>query len=961
MAHKPTKAALAGAPEPPYRVLLDHAPEGIYVQTEDRFVYVNAACIRLLGGAQETDFLGQSVAARFPAPFASVLQQRWHQLSVHQQAVALTEDTMLTLQGEPVLVEASAVPVDYQGQRSALVYVRDIRARKESQDRIARLTQLYAALGQCNQAIAHSGNEQALFQDICRSAVQFGGFAMAWIGRIDRASQRVLPVASFGDELGYLRDLVISIDPKDPKDPRSQGPTGTAILENRPFWCEDVLLNPQFIHWTEQARQSGWRCAAALPLTRRGEIVGSFNLYAKVLNAFNEEAQGLLVELNRDINQALDRLADQADLKQHREHLEELVQQRSAELTLARNAAEAANLAKSTFLANMSHEIRTPLNAIIGLNYLLRRDGASPQQIARLDQVDSAGRHLLSIINDILDISKIEAKRLTLEVLDFSLSSILDNVASIFGEAAKSKGLTIRVDSDAVPPWLRGDPMRLRQALINYVGNALKFTDQGEVIVRARLLEVQGENLLVRFEVQDTGIGIAPDKLGRLFLAFEQVDDSTTRKYGGTGLGLTITRRLAELMGGEVGVESTRGVGSTFWLTVKLRHGEGVLPQVSGVELTDVENELKRTHHGRRILLVEDNAINAEVAAELLTGVGLVVELAIDGLDALEKVKTQTFDLVLMDLQMPHMDGLEATLALRALPGWSKIPIVAMTANAFEEDRRACEAVGMSDFVAKPVNPGLLFLTLLKWLSALPQLPPDLYRPQAKVAPDAPQPPEPPMEHVVSLERALSRLDIVPGLNLSFGLSMLRGNAHKYLDLLTQFADAHTGDMTKLALHLASADFSQAHLLMHTLKGASATLGLEHLSLVAARMEKALRVLQSSVVVDDVFRADMEAVKLEFTQVTAALPIKLGLNALPAAAPLDAPSLHALLAELDTLLVLGDASVGGWFEQKAPQLAATLGASFEALALHIKRFEFDAAHQALQAMQASQAPFKGGG
>ncbi|MBV5332532.1 hypothetical protein JZU54_02985, partial [bacterium] len=210
-------------------------------------------------------------------------------------------------------------------------------------------------------------------------------------------------------------------------------------------------------------------------------------------------------------------------------------------LLLARDAADAANMAKSAFLANMSHEIRTPLNAIIGLNYLLRRDGATPSQIVRLDQVDSAGRHLLAIINDILDISKIEANRLNLEELDFHLSSILDNVASIFGEAAQVKGLTISVDAGDVPVWLRGDPMRLRQALINYVGNAIKFTDRGEVVLRARLLQDQGGVLQVRFEVADTGIGIAPDKTARLFEAFEQVDDSTTRRYGGTGLGLTIT------------------------------------------------------------------------------------------------------------------------------------------------------------------------------------------------------------------------------------------------------------------------------------------------------------------------------------------------------------------------------------------------------------------------------------
>ena len=927
-----------------YQALLEHAPDGIYVQTGDRFAYVNAAFVRLLGGVQPADLLGLSVAARFCAPCQSVLQQRWHQLSVEHQAVALTEDTMLSLKGEPVLVEASTVPVDYQGQRSALVYVRDIRARKEAQDRIARLTQLYAALGQCNQAIAHSSNEQELFQDICRSAVQFGGFAMAWIGRIDRVKQRVLPVASFGDDLGYLDQIVISLDPDDPN---SQGPTGTAIRENQPIWCQDILNHPQFIPWNEQAQKSGWRCAAALPLMRRGEMVGSFNLYARMANAFNEEARGLLMELNRDINQALDRLADQADLKQHREHLEELVQLRSAELTQARNAADAANLAKSAFLANMSHEIRTPLNAIIGLNYLLRRDGASAQQIARLDQVDSAGRHLLAIINDILDISKIEAKRLKLEVLDFSLASILDNVASIFGEAAKSKGLKISVDPDAVPVWLLGDPMRLRQALINYVGNAIKFTDRGAIILRARLLGAQDDDLLVRFEVQDSGIGIAPEKLGRLFHAFEQVDDSITRQYGGTGLGLTITQRLAQLMGGEVGVESTVGLGSTFWFTVKLRHGRGAMPVVTSSELNDAETALQTNYRGKRILLVEDNLINAEVATELLTGVGLAVDTAADGLEALEKAKMQTYNLVLMDLQMPHMDGLEATLALRGLPGWTKIPIVAMTANAFEEDRRACEAVGMSDFVAKPVNPGLLFATLLKWLSAATDQAIGL---QSQAPVTALAVPHRPPAMNVDLEKALSRLDVLPGINMAYGLAMLRGNAEKYLTLLAQFVDVHSDDMTKLSLCLAGTELTQCRLLTHTLKGSAATLGLEHLAMVAGRMEGALRQRQSGVLTDDEFRADMDAIKLELTLLTAALPHQPIFKPAPAIEPLDPQNQHALLVQLDTLLVLGDASVIALFEQHAAQLNAMPGPTLDALALHIKRFEFDAAHQTLQAL-----------
>jgi two-component system sensor histidine kinase/response regulator len=247
------------------------------------------------------------------------------------------------------------------------------------------------------------------------------------------------------------------------------------------------------------------------------------------------------------------------------------------------------------------------------------------------------------------------------------------------------------LDRDAVPLWLRGDPTRLRQALLNYGGNAVKFSDHGSIALRARLLDEQGDELLVRFEVEDTGIGIALDQMTRLFQAFEQADASTTRKYGGTGLGLAITAHLARLMGGEVGVDSTPGVGSTFWLTARLLRGRGIMPVSRALEIADAEVRLRQRCAGNRILLAEDNAINREVAQELLHAVGLAVDTAADGEQALAMVQGADYDLILMDMQMPNMDGVEATRAIRALPGWQTRPIVAMTATAFDEARRTCE------------------------------------------------------------------------------------------------------------------------------------------------------------------------------------------------------------------------------------------------------------------------------
>ena len=649
---------------------IDHLPGTAYVKDADsRTLMANRAFETMLGIAPET-MIGKTSLEFFPGEFGQKI---------------IDDDRQVLENGKTVVIEESFNGRDYEstkfviddgsGHRQLGGMTMDVTPRKQAER--DRETQLQEVI-ELNRKLA---NAEESMRRLSTAVEQ----SPASIVITDLKANIIFVNQAFTEASGYSAEEAIG------QNPRILHSGETPPETYRTLWPTLAAGHIWRGEFTNQ-RKDGSRYLELATISPVRDSNGQVTHFVAIKEDITEQRHNEIELLN------------------HRQHLERLVELRTNELAMAKLKADNANRAKSDFLANMSHEIRTPMNAIIGLNYLLRQSDLKPDQLDKLNKVSNAVEHLLHIINDILDLSKIEAGKMVLERHAFSPAEVLESVGALIRDEVAGKGLRMEISTGDLPEFVFGDKTRLRQVLLNFASNAIKFTEQGVISFSGEDLGRDGDEITCRFSVTDSGIGIATEQTQRLFNAFEQLDTSTTRHFGGSGLGLAIAKHLAELMGGKIGVESTPGVGSRFWITARL-----------GVA-NAAPNPIPELHHlGKvqlkgRVLVAEDDAINREIAGELLRATGVEVVMAENGIVAVNCFKAANFDLVLMDIQMPVLDGVDATRQIRALPQGASVPIVAMTANVFASEQAEYRKAGMIDFLPKPVRPEELLALLAKYL-----------------------------------------------------------------------------------------------------------------------------------------------------------------------------------------------------------------------------------------------------
>ncbi|MCQ8116571.1 PAS domain S-box protein [Methylomonas rosea] len=878
--------------EEQFRTLFEDTKEAISIIEDGRFVNANRACLEMLG-MDSMNTLKNLGPAQLSPPYQLDGQLSSDKANEMMRIALETgshqfEWTHVRANGECFPVEILLTAIRRNGKALLHTVWRDIAEKKKAEAELANYRQHLEALVAERTGELKTANEQLKISE------ERLGFALA-------ASNDGIWDWNLRDNSTYCNNAYFQM---------LGYKLGEFPQDANSHWIQ--LLHPE--HRESIVTQ------AQKELQNKGFYEMEFQMRAKDGSYKWILSRAKVVE--RDTNgQPVRAVGTHTDLTARKELELELA------LLAAKEQAEAANLSKSTFLANMSHEIRTPMNAILGMSHLLQRELNQPDQLDKLAKITYASKHLLSLINDILDLSKIEAERLQIEETPINVAALLDHAYSIMAERARGKGLRFSKELDdslAAMPLL-GDPLRIGQILINYLGNAIKFTDAGEISLKACLLTQSAERVEVRFEVRDTGIGLDDEQQARVFEAFEQGQSSTTRKYGGTGLGLTISRHLANMMGGTVGVISTKGSGSTFWFTVRLKSDRNPPSAVLAADTADFRREAT-------ILLVEDNEINQEVAKELLETTGLTVELANHGAEALNMVNNRRYDLILMDMHMPIMDGLEATRLIRQLPNCQTLPIIAMTANAFQEDRQDWLTAGMNDFLAKPVDPDILFAMLSRWL------------------PDKSSN----LKHLAA-EKVSTGKSLV--LDTAIGLRSFAGKHHSYEKMLRRFIDSHLDDARKIVEAAEADDVETARRLAHTLKSVAATLGLEQVRALAAILEQRIKSAEER----SAIAASCDPLSLALTE--AATEIRELLvhptTSEEIAATLDINQLKALIPKLLTMLASDNINAVDNWHKIAPTLTSLLeeAQQVETITRQIENYDLPGALASLRQLLGQHTEF----